>query len=175
MLIAVLSDIHSNLPALEAVMTAVDRDRPDEIHCLGDVVGYGADPEPCIDIIRRRCTTVVLGNHDLAVADGSGMKLLPPHGRIAAEHNASKLSAEDRHWLANLPLTAASANATFVHASPHDPDSWTRIESFPIAQVQFEYFDTDVCFIGHSHVPAVLADRVGVFNVRAGYRFLINV
>lgn len=175
MLIAVLSDIHSNLPALEAVLEAVDRENPDEIHCLGDVVGYGADPKECIDIVRRRSTTVVLGNHDLAVANGSGLKLLPPHGRIAAEHNAAKLSAKDRAWLAKLPLTASSANATFVHASPRDPDRWTRIESFPIAQSQFDHFDTDVCFIGHSHVPAVLSDRVGVFNVRAGYRFLINV
>lgn len=156
-------------------MSAVDRETPDEIHCLGDVVGYGADPAPCIDIVRRRCTTVVLGNHDLAVADGSGMKLLPPHGRIAAEHNAGRLSKSDLSWLAALPLMTESENATFVHASPREPDRWTRIESFPIARSQFDHFDTDVCFIGHSHVPAVLSDRVGVFNVRRGHRFLINV
>jgi len=174
MLIAVISDIHSNLPALEAVMDAVERESPDEIHCLGDIVGYGADPEPCIDIARRRCKTIVLGNHDLAVADGTGAKLLPPHGRIAAEHNAGVLSDTDRTWLQKLPLKSVSENTTFVHASPRNPDRWTRIESFPIARSQFDHFDTDLCFIGHSHVPAILSDKVGVFNVRRGYRFLIN-
>lgn len=174
MLIAVISDIHSNLPALEAVMDAVDRESPEEIHCLGDVVGYGADPGPCIDIVRRCAASVVLGNHDLAVADGTGIKLLPPHGRVAAEHNTGRLSSADRTWLAERPLKTSRENATFVHASPQNPDRWTRIESFPIARSQFDHFDTDVCFIGHSHVPAVLSDRVGVFNVRSGYRFLIN-
>ncbi|MEX2401285.1 MAG: metallophosphoesterase family protein, partial [Rhodothermales bacterium] len=87
MRIAVISDIHSNLEALTAVLEEIDARGIEEIVCLGDVVGYGADPAACVDLVRRRCALTVLGNHDEAVARGDGEGYLPIDGRTAARHN----------------------------------------------------------------------------------------
>ena len=94
MRIALLSDIHSNSQALEAVLFEIDSRAVDSIYCLGDIVGYGADPGDCLEIIKSRCAGVVLGNHDLAVATGHGLEVLPPNGQAAARHNreASEVS-----------------------------------------------------------------------------------
>jgi diadenosine tetraphosphatase ApaH/serine/threonine PP2A family protein phosphatase len=77
--------------------------------------------------------------------------------------------------LANLPPTITVENCTFVHATPDAPTAWKRLTTYPAAQQQFEHFDTDVCFFGHTHVPAVMADTLGVFQVCRGHRYLINV
>jgi predicted phosphodiesterase len=173
--IAVLSDIHSNLEALERALTGIESAGVDRIYCLGDIVGYNADPSACVDLIRDRCAGVVQGNHDAAVGTGAHLEALPSDGRAAAEHNRERLSEEQRRYLAELPLTLTVDNCTFVHATPDAPTAWTRLTTYPAAQAQFEHFDTDLCFIGHTHVPAVMADTLGVFQVRRGHRFLVNV
>jgi len=117
----------------------------------------------------------VLGNHDAAVARKADMNLLPADGQEAARHNCAQLSDAQRDYLADLPLTHTVANCTLVHATPDDPTAWKRLTAYPAAQRQFDHFDTDVCFIGHTHSPAVMADTLGVFRVRNGHRFLINV
>jgi diadenosine tetraphosphatase ApaH/serine/threonine PP2A family protein phosphatase len=172
--LALISDIHANLPALEAVMADVDRERPDAVLCMGDIVGYGADPGPCLAIVRERCDAVVLGNHDLAVATGEGIGMLPSHGQVAAEHNAEALSAADLAWLSQRPLTATAHGVTLAHASPQFPERWMRIESFFLAQEQFRHFETDICFVGHTHLPGVLSEKLGVLRPRPGHRFMIN-
>ena len=103
------------------------------------------------------------------------MRFLPEHGQIAAQHNAEKLSQDQRDWLASLPLKESDGVATFVHASPGHPEKWLRVESFFLAQDQFNHFETEVCFVGHTHLPGVLADKLGVLRVRKGHRFIINV
>lgn len=174
MRLAVLSDIHSNLAALEAVLAEVDRESPDAILCLGDVVGYCADPAPCVELIRSRCDATVLGNHDVAVATGEGLGWLPGAGQEAAEHNAENLSDEDRIWLSSRPLVTEIHGVTLAHASPQAPEKWQRIESFFLAQEQFRHFGTDICFVGHTHLPGVLSEKLGVLRPRPGHRFLIN-
>ncbi len=174
MRLALISDIHSNLPALEAVMADIDREKPDGVLCLGDVVGYGADPAPCVAIVRERCHAVVLGNHDLAVATGDGIDMLPAHGQVAADHNAHLLDDDALQWLATLPLTRVSHGVTLAHASPQFPERWMRIESFFLAQEQFHHFETDICFVGHTHLPGVLSEKLGVLRPRPGHRFIIN-
>ncbi len=175
MRIAVLSDIHSNLPALEAVLIEIDREGIQDIFCLGDIVGYCADPAPCIDLIRERCTLTVGGNHDLAVATGVGLEFLPTMGQIAAEHNASAISEDQSSWLEALPLLQSQGDMTYAHASPQYPERWMRIESFFLAQEQFKNFDTSICFVGHTHLPGVLSEKLGVLRVRKDHRFIINV
>lgn len=175
MRLAILSDIHSNLPALEAVLEEIDTEGVDEILCLGDVVGYCADPGPCIDLVRDRCAATVLGNHDLAVLDGSGIEYLPVNGQVAAEHNSMAISDAQRSWLAALPLLEVHASVTCAHASPQYPERWMRIESFFVAQEQFRHFETEVCFVGHTHLPGVLSEKLGVLRPRPGHRFIINV
>ncbi|MFB6231315.1 MAG: metallophosphoesterase [Salinibacter sp.] len=175
MRLAIISDIHSNLEALERTFEAIEEADVDAIYCLGDVVGYNADPAACINLVRDRCDAVVLGNHDAAVARETNVDFLPADGQEAARHNREQLSEAQRDYLADRPLTYTTANCTFVHATPDDPTAWKRLTSYPSARTQFEHFDTDVCFFGHTHRPAVMADTLGVFQVRPGYRYLINV
>jgi predicted phosphodiesterase len=173
--IAILSDIHSNLEALERALQALESADVDAIYCLGDIVGYNADPARCVDLVRERCAGVVRGNHDVAVAKEEAIESLPADGQQAARHNRRCLSENQLAYLANLPLTTTIGNCTFVHATPDEPTAWRRITTYPAAQDQFAHFDTELCFIGHTHVPAVMADRLGVLQVRRGHRFLVNV
>ena len=175
MRIALLSDIHSNVQALEAVFGHIDTRGVDSVYCLGDIVGYGADPGECLEIIRSRCAIVVLGNHDLAVATESGLEVLPPDGQSAARHNERALDDEQKKYLSELPLSVETESLTLVHASPQYPDRWQRLGSFLVSQAQFKYFSTDICFVGHTHSPTVTSNRIGISRVRKGYRFLINV
>lgn len=175
MRIAILSDIHSNLEALTCALDNIERAGVDAIYCLGDIVGYNADPAACVDLVREHCAGAVRGNHDAAVATADTLDALPPDGQAAARHNRACLSDEQLTYLAELPLTLSVDNCTFVHATPDAPTAWTRLTTYPAAQEQFAHFDTDVCFVGHTHVPAVMADTLGVFQVRPGHRFLINV
>jgi predicted phosphodiesterase len=173
--LAVISDIHSNLEALQAALSRIDELGCDHILCLGDVVGYGADPSACVDLVRERCAAVVKGNHDQAVADGVGIEFLPRDGQEAALHNRKMLSEEQVSYLAGLPLIDVFQGFTMAHATPDAPGSWRRLDSFAIARAQFSHFTTPVCFIGHTHIPAVMAENLGVLRVRRGSRFLVNV
>lgn len=174
MKLAILSDIHANLEALEAVLAEVDERAPDAICCLGDIVGYGADPAPCLQLIRDRCDVVVQGNHDVAVGANRNVDALPRDGRTAAEYHREQLSEEQRTYLSELPLRTEAYGCTFVHATPKSPASWHRLTSFNRAQEQFDHFETDICFIGHTHIPAVLSNKLGVLRVRPGNRYLVN-
>jgi len=174
MLLAVLSDIHANLEALEAVAAAAETAGAEAFACLGDVVGYGPDPADCIDLVRSLCGVTVLGNHDIAVSSGDTGGYLPADGRRAAAAHHALLDNERLQWLASLPLRAEGWGATFVHASPEDPGGWHRLDSHPVLRRQFGAFRTPLCFVGHSHVPGVVGDRVGALHVRPGGRYLVN-
>ena len=175
MRIAILSDIHSNLEALERAFQAIDDAGVDAVYCLGDIVGYNADPASCVELVREHCDGVVRGNHDAAVAHEDAIEALPSDGQEAARHNRRCLSGEQLQYLASLPLTTTIEHCTFVHATPDDPAAWKRLTTYPDAQDQFAHFDTDLCFVGHTHVPAVMGDSLGIFQVRHGHRFLVNV
>ena len=175
MKLAVISDIHSNLEALTAVFTVINDRQVDATYCLGDVVGYGADAATCVNLVRERCAATVMGNHDEAVALDRGLKVLPRDGRKAALHNRNQLNDDQLTFLAELPLMVEADGCTFVHATPENPAGWQRLGSYLIAQEQFLHFRTSVCFIGHSHVPAVMGNKLGAVRVRPGVRYLINV
>ncbi len=153
----------------------IDARGVDAIYCLGDIVGYGADPVPCVELVQARCAGVVLGNHDIAVATGEGIERLPRDGQAAALHNQKQLSQAQRDYLASLPLIIEEGPCTFVHATPREPETWARIGSFLVAKDQFAHFKTDFCFIGHTHLPSVMSNKIGVLRVRKGHRYLINV
>lgn len=173
--IALISDIHSNLTALEAVLGVIRETGPDRIYCLGDVVGYGAEPEACVQLVREHCHATVMGNHDLAVATGEGMAYLPTDGQHAADHNREALTTESLAWLRTRPLLHTDEMGTYAHASPQNPDHWMRLDAFTRVKEQFNHFTTDICFVGHTHVPATMSHTLGVFRVRPGHRFLVNV
>lgn len=175
MRIAFLSDIHSNLEALERALEGVENAGIDSIYCLGDIVGYNADPAACVDLVRKHCAGAVCGNHDAAVATETSVGALPSDGQDAARYHRRCLSEDQLTYLADLPLTLTVENCTLVHATPDNPTAWKRLTTYPAAQDQFAHFDTDMCFIGHTHVPAVMANKLGVLQVRRGHRYLVNV
>lgn len=175
MRLAILSDIHSNLEALDRALAAIDEAEVDAIYCLGDVVGYNADPAVCVDRVREYCDGVVLGNHDAAVARKEQVEVLPPDGQQAVHHNRAQLSDEQLDFLRSRPLMTEVENCTLVHATPDAPAAWKRLTTYPDARKQFEHFDTDVCFVGHTHVPAIMSNKLGVLQMRPGYRFITNV
>jgi diadenosine tetraphosphatase ApaH/serine/threonine PP2A family protein phosphatase len=158
-----------------AALREIEKHQVDAVYCLGDIVGYGADPSACVDLVRKHCRASVLGNHDVAVALESGIATLPRDGQVAARHNRRNLSDAQLEYLAGLPLTLRVDGCTFVHATPRDPQDWVRFDSLATVKDQFNYFDTDFCFVGHTHVPAVVAERLGTFKVKKGNRYIINV
>jgi diadenosine tetraphosphatase ApaH/serine/threonine PP2A family protein phosphatase len=127
-----------------------------------------------VDLVRRHCAGTVLGNHDLAVVDETFEYHLPRAGLLAVRHNRERLSEENFDFLAGLPLQIEADGCTFVHATPENPAAWQRIGAFSLTQRQFDHFHTDVCFIGHTHVPGLACDHIGTVRVRRGNRYLIN-
>jgi len=172
--LAILSDVHSNLEAFQVALRAIERVGVDKIYCLGDVVGYNANPVECVHLVQRYCDGVVIGNHDLAVACDEGTELLPPNAQEAVRHNRELLSESLRADIAEWPERIEAHDCTFVHATPDQPREWRRVNSFPAARAQFDHFDTTVCFVGHTHVPAIVSDQLGVLQVRPGHRYFIN-
>ena len=175
MRIAILSDIHSNLPALEAALSVVDASKVDAIYCLGDIVGYGASPNECLEIIRARATVVIRGNHDHAIVDPKLARFFSKSGRTASEWTRKKLAQENMDFIASLPFRHQTDICTLVHASPMEPEAWEYVLSLDVAEEQFTAFTTPVCFIGHTHIPIVCGEDLRTFSFRKGVRMLVNV
>jgi diadenosine tetraphosphatase ApaH/serine/threonine PP2A family protein phosphatase len=162
MITALISDIHGNLEALEAVLTELGRRRPDRVFCLGDIVGYGASPNECLNHVRERCSLVLLGNHDAAASGGPEAARFNIYARVAAEWTSKTLTRDNREYLQRLPLTSSQGSTFLVHASPACPRDWEYLLDRFDAEPQFHYFEEPVCFIGHTHQPAIyMADPSG--------------
>lgn len=175
MRIAIISDIHSNYQALTKALSVIDRSRIDQIYCLGDVVGYGANPNECVALVRERSVACVLGNHELASIDPSFARHFTKPGRVAAEWTNRTLTPEHLSYLQSLPYTVQTELLTFVHASPSAPNEWEYVQSLQSAERQFAAFSTQLCFIGHTHIPSVCGENLKTFVFKKGMRFLINV
>jgi diadenosine tetraphosphatase ApaH/serine/threonine PP2A family protein phosphatase len=175
MKIAVISDIHSNLQALLAALSDIDGRGIDQIYCLGDIVGYGGSPNECVELIRQRAAVSVLGNHDQAALNPSDVNNFTKPGKIVSEWTNKVLTDANRQFLAALPFTAKVGNCSLVHASPQVPPAWQYVDSIDVARVQFAHFTTKICFIGHTHVPALCGEDLKTFKFKKNLRFLINV
>jgi diadenosine tetraphosphatase ApaH/serine/threonine PP2A family protein phosphatase len=180
---AILSDIHANLEALHAVL-ADARGRVDGLLCLGDVVGYGADPVACVDLVGERADVVVGGNHEWAVGGRLDLGWFNRHARAAAEWTRDRMDVDHQAWLAARPLTAEVADATLVHASPAHPDEWDYLVAPEDGWDAFPAFATRLCFVGHSHRPAVWSlgssgpdwePRPADVTFETGRRYIVNV
>ena len=180
---AVLSDIHGNLEALRAVL-ADSRDRADAVLCLGDTVGYGADPQACVDLVAESAEATVCGNHDHAVAGRLGLEWFNRYARAAAEWTRERLDVDHRSYLGALPLVAEVGDATLVHASPDRPDEWEYLLTAQDGFEVFGAFKTRLCFFGHSHLAGAWSlgssgpeHRAGAveLELERGRRYLVNV
>ena len=155
MRIAILADIHSNLEALSAVLAdAREHGSVDEVWCLGDTVGYGPDPNACLDKILGMNHVLVAGNHDLAAVGKISLADFNPYAAEACRWTTTQLSHEHSEHLANLPLRVERTPFTLVHGSPRDP-VWEYVLSLDIAQACFDHFTTPCCLVGHSHIPFI--------------------
>lgn len=184
MRLAIISDIHANLEALTAVLEDIDAIQADAVVCLGDVVGYGADPSACLEVTRAVSLFVLAGNHDFAAVGKVDLSEFNPYARAAALWTRDQLNNREQGYLSNLPLTREELGAFFVHGSPYRPERWNYILSIYEARRAFENFDEQVCFVGHSHAPIVLAlnakDQISVVDgavvvFEQGNRYIVNV
>lgn len=160
---AIISDIHANLQALTAVLDKCKEEAIEKYICLGDIVGYNANPRECLEIVRSLdLVAVVKGNHDEYVSNNDEEMLgFNPHARAAVVWTKAQLNEEQRQWLANLPLkrTVHSSNITLVHATLDSPEAWGYIFDVYHAMDNFSYQFTQLCFCGHSHVPVAFCKK----------------
>jgi predicted phosphodiesterase len=155
MRVAVLSDIHSNLHALEAVLADVDRHAPDAIWCLGDVVGYGPRPNECVAIVRERTDLCLCGNHDLAAVGGLDTADFSGDAGVAARWTRTALHSEEAEWLRGLEPLAKRPGVELFHGSPRDP-VWDYVLTEHVALISILETAAPLILVGHSHVALAL-------------------
>ena len=166
MRVGVITDVHSNLAALEAVLAAMPS--IDALWCLGDVVGYGAEPNDCIARLRERGAVCITGNHDLAALGRVSLDFFNPDAAAAATWTAAELGPEGRAWLEERPPITAEGGVTLAHGSPYDP-VWEYVTSSRVASRSLQCFETPMCFIGHTHLPSSFVQQADG-TIRTEYR-----
>ena len=156
--VAVLSDIHGNRQAFEAVLGDVDGAKVDEIWCLGDLVGYGADPDACVELAFDRCDVVLAGNHDLAVTGALSLEEFSPGAATAARWTRETIAERNLEALRPLPPQDLDHDVGLFHASPRDP-IWEYVLSTLQAELCLDAQRHRVCLVGHSHVALAFVRR----------------
>ncbi|MFH0926020.1 MAG: metallophosphoesterase family protein [bacterium] len=185
MKIIIISDIHSNLEAFEAVLKEVNQIKDVVIYSLGDIVGYGANPIDCIDLVQKNVTISLAGNHDYAAIGMTSIDNFNPYAKASTVWTANVLSDKDKKYLQELPISEKVAKITLVHASPTNPLIWEYITNIYDAKKNFLGFNNHLCFIGHSHRPAIFIKTtdeqylVGKpdrrLDIKEEYKYFINV
>lgn len=163
--IGLITDIHANLEALEAVLEDIDAEGVDQLVCLGDVVGYGADPVAVVERVARLAgdgMVVLKGNHDAAV--GEGTRGMSETAAIALAWTASRLGPVEKAFLENLPLVHEEGEILYVHASAARPETWIYVRDAADAAESFAATDSRVIFSGHTHVPVLFHTLVGTLS-----------
>lgn len=193
---AIISDIHSNLEALQRVLESIEERGLEHVICLGDVVGYGPDPEACVDLVRERCEVTIKGNHDAALFEGADR--FNPFARSAIRFTREKLkpgllrgraTSERWEWLRDLPEKKRRGDALFVHGSPRDPvneyiyqeDVFFNVD--PKLREIFAEVERAV-FCGHTHMPVIIRSDLKTFvpegpvhehQLLPDFKYIINV
>ena len=148
---AVISDIHGNLHALESVLRSVDAESPDELWCLGDLVGYGPQPNRCCELVAERADVCLIGNHDLGVLGRIDLEDFTPDAAAAARWTAEILEDTPRRYLESLSPSAVLDRAELFHASPRDP-VWEYVLAPEVAFLSLEATQKPLVLVGHSHI-----------------------
>lgn len=164
---AVFTDVHANLEALEAVLAKIDelaqQEPIDQIWFLGDLVGYGPNPNECITLLRKRTDVIIAGNHDWAAVGKIDLDDFSAAARISAEWTAEQLTPKHREFLINLPERIERDECTLVHGSPYGP-LWEYLTSEVLAERSFQCFTSRYCFVGHTHVPLIFQQLDPIAN-----------
>src|SRR5436190_4891728 len=163
MRVAIISDIHANLAALEAVLHAVEGEQPDEIWCLGDLVGYGPRPNECCELVRAGVQICLRGNHDLGVLGLLDLTDFSDDASVSAHWTRRVLRDGAREYLESLGSTGARDGVGLYHASPRDP-VWEYVLSAEAAEAAVESAPESLVLVGHSHVPLVYCGEPTVWG-----------
>lgn len=182
MRIAIFSDIHANLEALGAVLADAKEQNCDNYICLGDVVGYNADPSACLDIIREMGCPVVKGNHDMDCGHDTSLEMMNPVAAEALQWTREQLTPDQRKWLARLRMVRQVQDFSIVHSTLDQPTSWNYVTNKFDAIANFTYQVSPVCFYGHTHVPRIfIRDQKQVkeapaesIQIEEGKKYFIN-
>ena len=179
---AILADIHANLEALEVALEDSKKQGVTNYACLGDVVGYCANPKECLDLIRGMGMPCVRGNHDEYCSQDEQLEGFNPHAAEAVQWTRERLTKDDRKWLQELKHIRLVTSFSIVHATLDAPQRWGYVFDKLAAAASFTYQNTNVCFFGHTHVPiAFIRDslvRGGTysrFRIEPGRKYFINV
>ena len=179
---AVIADIHSNLEALEVILQDTKDQKCTHYACVGDVVGYGANPKECLDIIRGMGMPCVKGNHDEYCSSEEELEGFNPHAAEAVNWTRKQLTKEDRQWLRDFKYVRLVASFSMVHATLDGPQRWGYVFDRLAAAASFTYQNTSVCFFGHTHVPVafirdtfVRGGTYSKFRVEPGKKYFVNV
>ncbi|RME03875.1 MAG: metallophosphoesterase [Planctomycetota bacterium] len=156
---AFISDIHSNYTALKTALEKIQQLQVDKILCLGDIVGYGAEPNECLAAVKKYCHYTILGNHDLALIEENAAKNFNPEAKIAIEWNRKKTKRKYFHFLRSLPYKLKFKHFLAAHANPWQPKKWTYVHHHTVQPAQWQNLHPPLCFIGHSHIPVVITPK----------------
>lgn len=183
MIYAIISDVHGNLEALRSVLVALREERADRVLCLGDLVGYGANPNEVIAEAREVMDVCVAGNHDFGAVGKTEISLFSPTAEEACRWTRDVLEADHRQYLCQLPLINIGDLYTLAHSSPNEPSLWNYVTTYQDAEESLRVATTPLCFIGHSHVTFLVEqNEEGKLTIhedksvelRPGGRYLIN-
>ncbi len=184
MKIGIISDIHANLAALQAVLEVLDREGCIKILCSGDIVGYGPQPRECLELVRERGILCVRGNHDDMMVSSARFKKLRDDVRNATQWTRTQLTDEQRRWLGSLPISLHYGGLELVHASHVLRPEWQYVIDHRSMAANFIFQSAPLAFNGHSHVPLLTLHKHGErprmvelrdMQLPPHYRYMINV
>ncbi len=179
----IFSDIHSNLEAFEAVIKAYQKEKIDKYLCLGDVVGYGANPNECVDLLRALPAVAVAGNHDWASVDSFSLENFNDNAKEAVIWTQGRLSESNKDFLRGLELVYSRDDYVLTHASLNEPQAFNYLLNINDCRLTFELLKSQVCFIGHTHIPVIFVrDEQGMVHyedtdkikLEPGKKYVIN-
>jgi predicted phosphodiesterase len=155
---AVISDVHGNLEALEAVLDDIRKRKTGATIFLGDAVGYGPDPNECVELLKENCRIMLAGNHDRAATGLADIEHFNEYAKAAIFWTREVLTEDNRKYLDALPVNVQmkKEGLRFVHSTPKEPEEWHYLLTLWDAEVNFHYFEEQVCVLGHSHIPFII-------------------
>jgi predicted phosphodiesterase len=179
----IISDVHGNLPALEAVLSILEKQEIDKYFCIGDLVDYGANPKECIRIIKELNCLCVAGNHDWAVLGKIDIAYFSVDAQAAAVWTKACLSQEERDYLNTFELTYRNDDFILVHGTLDQPERFKYLKDIQKASETFPLMDRQVCFVGHSHIQKIfvnldsgpleaMSDEI---ELEEGYKYIVNI
>lgn len=185
MRIGIFSDVHSNLEALKAAITYFSKQKIDLYLFVGDLVGYGANPNECIELIKKLECVVVAGNHDYGVLTKTDIDNFNDTAKAAILWTQKNTNQKSNDFLNALPLRNNYHKFLMIHSTPYHPSAWEYIFTLKQAENEFKYFKEQICIIGHSHCPFVVEKDETKnefriindqrFKIKGKFRYLINV